>query len=250
MNKNISISCVLLASLAITTAFAEDNIPVAAPVVVAPTAVAPVAAPAVAPAPAAPVSNCAEWKSGVAIDTEELNKLQKNVASDKPDSGLLYTKKQFVVLLGKNWAKAKDTLANSKAKLPRTSEGKVDLKDVTLNGFNLSGLNFDNVDFKGAEMNGADLSGASLRGASLAKVELDGANLNNANLSFANLTKTKFISASLCHATLVSAELEDAVLRGASLKDAKLDNAKNIPPNIYPNAQAILQFGLPVPPNN
>ncbi len=95
-----------------------------------------------------------------------------------------------------------------------------------------------------------DLSGSSFRDASLAKAELEGANLNNANLSFANLTKTVFINASLCHATLVSAELEDAVLRGASLKDAKLDNAKNIPPNIYPNAQAILQFGLPVPPIN
>lgn len=247
MNKNLPISCTLLALLAMTNSFAVDNIPVTASVVAETPVVATIKAPV---AVSAPDFLCAEWKSNVNIDVKELDNLQKKVARDKPEIGLLYTKKQFVVLLGKNLAKAKDILANSKAKLPRTSEGKVDLKDVTLNGFNLSGLNFDNVDFKGAEMNGVDLSDSSFRDASLAKAELEGANLNNANLSFANLTKTVFINASLCHATLVSAELEDAVLRGASLKDAKLDNAKNIPPNIYPNAQAILQFGLPVPPIN
>lgn len=253
MHRTISISCALLVAFTGVSAFAEDNLAASAPVAAA----AIVATPAPAPTPVAvaapvlaPASTCAEWKSNTAIDTKDFDKLKKNAASEKPSNGLAYTKNQFVVLLGKNLAQAKEVLANSKAKLPKTREGKVDLTDVTLNGFNLTGLNLDNVDFKGAEMNGADLSGSSLRGASLSKVELEGANLNNTDLSFANLTKTKFISASLCHANLTSADLEDAVLRGAYLKDARLDSAKNIPPNIYPNAQGILQFGLPVPPLN
>jgi uncharacterized protein YjbI with pentapeptide repeats len=229
MQKLISVIFTLLASFTFSSAFAEESIP--------------------APAATATLS-CVEWKPSVAVDTAALNKLQKNSASDKPASGLSYTKDQFVVLLGKNLAKAKEMLANSKDKLPKTSEGKVDLKDVTLSGFNLSGLNFDNVDFKGSEMNSADLSGASLRGASLAKVELEGANLNNANLSFANLAKAKFINASLCNATLATADLEDVDMRGAYLKDARLDRARNIPVSIFQNAQTILHFGLPVPPNN
>ena len=234
MQKLFSVSCALLAFFTVSSVFAEETVP------------APAAASVAVPA----TFVCAEWKSSVAVDTSALNKLQKNSAGDKPASGLSYTKDQFVVLLGKNLAKAKEMLANSKDKLPKTSEGKVDLKDVTLNGFNLSGLNFDNVDFKGSEMNSADLSGSSLRGASLAKVELEGANLNNTNLSFATLTKTKFIDASLCNASLANADIEDAVLRGAYLKDARLDHTKNIPLNIFQNAQAILHFGLPVPPNN
>ncbi len=193
------------------------------------------------------VSTCAEWKSAVPINTEALDKLKKNAGSEKPASGQSYTKNQFVVLLGKNPVAAKDALANYKDKLPKTGEGKVDLKDVTLNGFNLSGMNLDNVDFKGTELNGADLSGASLRDASLYKAELEGANLNNANLAFANLSKTKLVNASLCHATLTSADLEDAVIKGAYLKGAKLDMARNIPKTLYPNAQNVLQFGLPVP---
>lgn len=239
MQKFISISIALLASFTAFSVFADSSIPV-------PSANA-VVVPGIAPPP---TLICAEWKQSVAPDTAALNKLQKSSASDKPTGGASYTKNQFVVLLGKNLAKAKDMLANFKDKLPKTSEGKVDMKDVTLNGFNLSGLNFDNVDFKGSEMNGADLSGSSLREASLAKVELEGANLNNANLSFSTLTKTKFINASLCNASLANADIEDAVMRGAYLKDAKLDNTKNVPLNIFQNAQAILQFGLPVPPNN
>ena len=216
----------LFVSFTSTVAFAEDGILITAP------------------------STCAEWKSGVNVDAGALDKLQKNAVSEKPEGALLYTKSQFVVLLAKNVAKAKNILATSKDKLPKTSDGLVDLRDITVNGFNLSGLNFDSVDFKGAEMNGADLSGSSFRGASLSKVELDGANLNNANLSYANLTKTKFKFASLCRATLVAADLDSAVLLGAYLKEAKLDTAKNIPAIIYQNALNILQFGLPVPPEN
>lgn len=193
------------------------------------------------------VSTCAEWKSGVSIDTEKLEKLKKDSATERPASGQSQTKKQFIVLLGKNAVAAKDTLANYKDKLPKTNEGMVDLRDATLNGFNLSGMNLDNVDFKGAELNGADLSGASLRGASLYKTELEGANLNNSNLSYANVSKAKLSNASLCQATLTSAELEDAVLLGAYMKSAKLDMAKNIPKSVYLNAQSVLQFGLPVP---
>ncbi len=196
------------------------------------------------------VSTCAEWKSAIPINTEALDKLKKNAAGEKPASGLSYTKNQFVVLLGKNPVAAKDALANYKDKLPKTSEGKVDLKDVLLEGFNLAGMNFDNVDFKGAELNGADLSGASLRDTSLSNTELEGANLGNANLSYANLSNAKLADASLCHATLTSANLEDAEVLGAYLKGAKLDMAKNIPKAIYQNSVNVLQFGLPVPPGN
>jgi uncharacterized protein YjbI with pentapeptide repeats len=222
MQKYISIPCVLIAFVCAAPAVAEEGSIMAA-------------------------SSCAEWKSGTNIDTEALDKLQRNAAGERPANGLAYTKNQFIVLLGKNLAKAKETLANAKDKLPKTSDGKVDLKDVTLNGFYLSGLNLDNVDFKGAEMNGADLSGSSLNGASFTKTELTGANFNNANLSYATLSKAKFNNASLCHASLVSADLEDAVFRGAYLKGAKLDMAKNIPKVLYLNAQNVLLFGLPVP---
>ncbi len=190
---------------------------------------------------------CAEWKSHVSVNMEALDKLKKNAAGDKPAAGQSYTKNQFVVLLGKNLVAAKDALANAKDRLPKTGDGKVDLRDVTLNGFVLTGLNLDNVDFKGAEMNGVDLNGSSLNGAILTKTELEGANLSKTNLSFASLIKTKLAGASLCQATLTSADLEDAVLKGAYLKGAKLDMAKNIPKVIYLNAQSVLQFGLPVP---
>jgi len=193
---------------------------------------------------------CGEWKSGVSIDMEALNKLQKNSMSDKPATGLSYTKNQFVVLLGKNPVAAKDALANSKNRLPKTSEGKVDLKDVTLEGFNLSGMNFDNVDLKGAEMNGADLSGATFRGALLTKAELEGANLNNADLSFANLAKANLTQSSLCQTSIISAEFEDVVLKGAYMRGAKLDMTRNIPKVIYLNADSVLRLGLRVPPEN
>lgn len=218
-----SISCALLASAA--PAVADDNPSIFAP-------------------------SCAEWKSTVPINMEALDKLKKSSATERPANGQSQTKNQFVVLLGKNLVAAKDTLANYKDKLPKTSEGMVDLRDVTLNGFNLSGLNLDNVDFKGAEMNGVDLSGSSLRGASLYKTELEGANLNNTNLSFTNAAKAKLSNASLCLATLAYTELEDAVLKGAYMKGAKLDMARNIPKSIYLNAQGVLHFGLPVPPDN
>ena len=216
-----SISCALLAAIFSVSAFAED---------------------------ATPPSVCAEWKSGVGIDTKALDKLAKNAASEKLANGLLYTKNQFVVLLGKDLAAAKDVLANSKDKLPKTKKGQVDLEDVTLNGFKLSGLNLDNVNLEGAEMNGADLSGSTLRGASIYKAELEGANLNNTDLSFANAAKAELNNASLCQASLTSAELEDAVVLGAYLKGAKLDRARNIPRVIYLNAENVLHYGLPVPP--
>lgn len=223
MQKNIlaSLSSALLALAA--PAFAEDNSSIF-------------------------VSPCTEWKSSVPMNVEVLDKLKKNAATERPASGLSYTKNQFVVLLGKNPVAAKDALANYKDKLTKTDEGKVDLRGVVLNGFNLSGLNLDNVDLKGTEMNGADLSGATLRGASLYKAELEGANLNHSNLAFANAAKAKLVNASLCQATLTATEFEDADLKGAYLKGAKLDMAKNIPKSIYQNAQSVLQFGLPVPP--
>jgi uncharacterized protein YjbI with pentapeptide repeats len=222
MKKIISFLSTLLLSISVSTAFADDGI-------------------------FGNSSSCAEWKSTVNADTASLDKLQKSVASDKPANGLSYTKSQFVVLLSKNLTKAKDTLANAKDKLPKTSEDKVDLRDVTLSGFNLSGLNLDNVDFRGSEMSGVDLSGSSLNGATLSKTELSGANLSNANLSYASLSKAKLGNANLCHATRVSADLEDAVLRGAYLKGAKLDMAKNIPKVIYLNSQNVLILGLAVP---
>jgi hypothetical protein len=215
-----SISCILLASIFATPAFSED---------------------------AAQSAFCADWKSSMAIDTKALDKLATNSAKDKPENGALYTKKQFAALLGKDLATAKEVLANSKDKLPKTSDGKVDLKDVTLNGFNLSGLNLDNVDFKGAEMNGANLSGSSLRGASLYKAELEGANLNHTDLSFAYMAKATLVKASLCQATMTSVDLEDAEILGAYLKGAKLDMARNIPKTIYLNVESVLHYGLPVP---
>lgn len=218
----VSVSCALLASVALSPAFAE---------IVSCTS----------------ECTCAEWKSPVSVNMEALDKLKKNAAGDKPAAGQSYTKNQFVVLLGKNLVAAKDALANAKDRLPKTGDGKVDLRDVTLNGFVLTGLNLDNVDFKGAEMNGVDLSGSSLNGAILTKAELDSANLSKTNLSFASLTKAKLTNASLCQATLTSADLEDAVLKGAYLKAAKLDMARNIPKTIYLNAQGVLHFGLPVP---
>ena len=229
MNKfiSVSISCALLASVAAVPALAEEAAPACTSACV-----------------------CAEWKSSVPVDMAALDKLKKSAAGEKPANGLSYTKDQFVVLLGKNLVAAKDALANFKDKLPKTSEGKVDLKGVTLNGFNLTNLNLDNVDFKGAEMNGADLSGSSLRDASIYKAELEGANLNNANLSFANMSKAKLGNASLCQATLTSADLEDAVIKGAYLKAAKLNMAKNLPKVIYLNADSVLHFGLPVPADN
>lgn len=203
----------------------------------------------VAIADEAATSVCAEWKSTVAINMDKLESLKKSAAGDRPSNGYSYTKNQFIVLLGKNLVAAKDALANAKDKLPKTSEGKIDLKDAVLNGFDLRGLNLDNVDFKGAEMNGVDLAGSSLREASLYKAELEGANLNNVNLSFANLSKAKLNNASLCHATLTAADLEDTMLIGAYLKGAQLDMAKKIPKAIYLNSQNILLFGLPVPEN-
>lgn len=218
-----TISCVLLASLSAAPVFADD-----------------------APAPGA----CAEWKSGTSIDMKSLDKLAKSTANDKPEKGQSYTKDQLVVLLGKYPVAAKEALANAKEKLPKTSDGQVDLKGVTLNGFKLTGLNLDNVDFKGAEMNGADLSGSTLRGASIYKAELEGANLNNADLSFANAAKAKLAKASLCQTTLTSADVEDADFLGAYLKGAKFDMTKNLPKVIYQNVEGLLHFGLPVPPSN
>jgi uncharacterized protein YjbI with pentapeptide repeats len=222
MQKSISFIFVLFVSFTALPAFAEEGI-------------------------SPPASDCAEWRSSVNVDTEALDKLQRNSASDKPASGMTYTKNQFVILLGKNLAKAKDFLADSKDKLPKTSEGKVDLKEVTLNGFNLSGLNLDNVDLKGAELVGADLSGSSLSGASLAKADLTGANLNNVNLSYATLAKAKLNNASLCRATLTSVDFEGATMGGAYLRGAKFDMAKNLPKAVYLNSQNVLFFGLAVP---
>jgi len=221
MQKIILISCSLLVFTS-TTVLAEDNATSTA-------------------------KFCAEWKSNITVNNESLDKLQKNVAGEKPASGLSYTKQQFVVLLGKNLVKAKDTLANSKDKLPKTSDGRVDLRDVTLNGFYLSGLNLDGVDFRGSEMNGVDLSDSSLVEASFSKTELSEANLNNANLSYAILSKAKLINASPCHASLTSADLDGVLIAGAYLKGAIFDKAKNIPKVIYLNSQNVLFFGLPVP---
>lgn len=193
---------------------------------------------------------CIEWRSSVAVDVEKLDKLRIIAKNEKPQNGQSQTKNQFVVLLGKNLVAARDTLANAKEKLPKTKEGKFDLKDVTLNGFTLSGINFDNVDLTGAELNGADLSGSSFRDALLNKTELEGANLNHANFSFANLSSAKLNNASLCGSNFASAQLEDVALKGAYLKGAKLDHGKNIPKAIYMNAQGILQYGMSVPADN
>jgi hypothetical protein len=218
-----SVSCALLAVISATPALAED-------------------------ASSIFVSPCAEWQATEGVNMEALDKLKKSAASEKPANGQSYTKNQFVVLLGKNPNAAKDALAN-KDKLPKTREGRVDLRDVTLTGFNLSGFNLDNVDFGEAEMTSVNLSGATLRGAVLHKATLNNANLNNTNLSFANASGAKLVNASLCNSTLTSVEFEDAILKGAYLKDAKLDMAKNLPKVIYLNAENVLHFGLPVPEN-
>jgi len=218
-----SISCALLVSSA--PVFAENNAAIFSP-------------------------TCTEWKSSVPVDVEKLDKLRKRAARERPSKGLSQTKNQFIVLLGKNLVGARDTLANYKNKLPKTSKGMVDLRDATLEGFNLSGLNLDNVDLSGAELNGANLSGSTFRGASLHKTELEGANLNNSNLSFANASSAELNNASLCQADLSSAEFEDAVLLGAYMKGAKLDRVRNISKAVYQNAQGILFFGLPVPAEN
>ncbi|MDH4235120.1 MAG: pentapeptide repeat-containing protein, partial [Gallionella sp.] len=60
--------------------------------------------------------------------------------------------------------------------------------------------------------------------------------------------KAQLTNASLCQANLTSAELEDAAFLGAYLKGAKLDMARNIPRIIYLNAENVLYYGLPVPP--
>jgi len=215
-----TIPCALLASVFAGSVYAED---------------------------AVPSSICAQWKSGVAVNLNSLDKLAKNSASDKPEKGAAFTKDQFVVLLGKNLAEAKNILANRKGELPKTGDGMVDLKGVTLNGFNLTGLNLDNVDFKGAEMNGADLTGSSLQGASIYKTELEGANLNNANLTSANAVKAKLANASMCQTVLVKADIEDADLLGAYMKGAQVDMTRNIPVALYLNALNVLQYGMPVP---
>jgi hypothetical protein len=250
----------LLASVFAVSAYAEDVQPTEAkPDDVVPTEVktvdtkpveakqVEVKAPETKQAEVKPVLICAEWKSAVPVNTNSLERLAKNSASDKPAKGLVYTKDQFVVLLGKHLADAKKVLANTKNELPKTSDGLVDLKGVTLNGFNLTDLNLDNVDFKGAEMNGADLTGSSLRGASLYKAELEGANLNNANLTSANVAKANLVNASLCQTVLIKADMEDADVLGAYMKGAMLDMTRHIPTSIYQNSQNALQFGMPVP---
>jgi uncharacterized protein YjbI with pentapeptide repeats len=195
---------------------------------------------------AAPFS-CPEYRSAVEMDMDGLEKLKKRAADERPPEGFSYTKSQFVVLLGLNLATAKTVLSTNKGRLPRTSEGKVDLTGVVMNGFNLSGLNFDNVDLKGAELNGANLSGSSFRQANLYKAELEGSNLNRANLYWANLGKVKLTNASLCQASLVSADLEGAILSGAYFRGAQLDMARNLPKVFFQNAQGILNLGLTVP---
>ncbi|MFA6014177.1 MAG: pentapeptide repeat-containing protein [Gallionellaceae bacterium] len=195
-------------------------------------------------------SACIEWRGSVAVDMDKLDKLRIIAKNERPQNGQSQTKNQFIVLLGKNLVAARDTLANAKEKLPKTKEGKVDLKDVNLSGLNLSGVNFDNVDLTGTELNGADLSGSTFRDALLYKTELEGANLNYANFSFANLSSAKLNNASLCGANFASAQLEDVAFKGAYLKGAKLDHGKNLPKSIYMNVQGILQYGMSVPADN
>lgn len=214
-----SLSAILLGGVSISAAYAE------------------------APTSLFTASSCAEWQSNVPVNVDAIEKLKRNL------NGGGYTKNSLVVLLGKNLVAARDMLANGRDKLAKTSDGKIDLQGVVLNGFDLSGLNLDSVDFKGAEMNGVNLSGSSLRDAYLYKAELEGANLNNANLTYANLSKAKLGNASMCHATLIAADLEDAVMIGTYLKDAKLDRAKKVPKAIYMNTESVLHFGLPVPEN-
>lgn len=197
------------------------------------------------------VSNyCGEWKASVWLDTKALDKLQKKTEHDKPEKGASYTKGQFVVLLGKDPKAAKEILISARDKLSKTGDGLVDLQGVELNGFNLSGINLDYVDLKGAELNGADLSGASLRGASLYKAELVGANLSHADLTSTNLAKAKLVDADMCQTSLVRADVEDASLKNAYMKGARLDMIRNLPKSFYLHATNVLQFGLPVPPEN
>lgn len=190
---------------------------------------------------------CPEYRSGVEMDMDALEKLKKRSADERPTEGLSYTKSQFVVLLGLNVATAQTVLTSNKGRLPRTAQGKVDLTEVVMNGFNLSGLNFDNVDFSGAELNGANLSGSSFRRANFYKAELQGSNFNRAVLNSANLSKTNLTHASLCQASLVSSGFEGASLGGAYLRGAQLDLTIGLPKVFYENAQAILNFGLTVP---
>lgn len=200
---------------------------------------------------ASPVSSqCGEWKASVWVDAKALDKLQKKTEHDKAEKGASYTKGQFVVLLGKDPKTAKDILISGRDKLTKTSDGLVDLQGAELNGFTLSGINLDYVDLKGAELNGTDLSGASLRGASLYKAELVGANLSKADLTSANLAKAKLVDADLCQASLVRADIEDAALKNAYLKGARLDMVRNLPKSFYQHSTSIIQFGLPVPPEN
>lgn len=194
--------------------------------------------------------SCVEWKSNTPVDLEAIEKVRKKSLSEKAENGKSFTKDQLIVLLAKNLEGARDVLANSKNTLTKTKEGLVDLRDAKLNGVVLSNLNLDYVDLSGAELKGADLSGSSLRMASLKDAELDGANLNNSKIIFANAVKVSLINASMCEAVLHATDFEDAVVRGANMKGAKLDMAKNVPKSIYQNAQSILQFGMPVPPNH
>jgi uncharacterized protein YjbI with pentapeptide repeats len=195
----------------------------------------------------AAVFSCPEWHSAIEMNMDALDKAKRKAADEKPEAGFSYTKAQFVVLLGVNPTAAKAALENGKGKLPKTSEGNVDLTGAVLNGFNLSGLNFDQVDFRGAEMNGANLSGSSFRHSTFYKTELEGANLNGANLSFASVSKAKLTNASLCRTKLIAADFEGANISGAYLRGAQLDMAHNLPKIVYQHAVSILEWGLAVP---
>ena len=62
MQKLQFVSCALLLSFSVSSSFAGDS-------------------------NATPSTFCAEWKSNVAVDTESIDKLQKNVAGDRPANG-------------------------------------------------------------------------------------------------------------------------------------------------------------------
>jgi hypothetical protein len=196
------------------------------------------------------VSSCVDWFPSTPVDQEALESLKKKSTTEKPANGDSYTKNQLIVLIGKNYSGAKDALANHKNKLQKTSDGLVDLRGATLDGFNLSGLNLDYVDLKGADMRGANLSGATLNNAILYKADLEGANLDHAKINFSNVSKTKLINAHICEASLFYSDIEDAVFRGAYMKGARLDSAKNIPGILYFHSHSIFELGLSVPPNN
>ena len=87
-------------------------------------------------------------------------------------------------------------------------------------------------------------------GASLYKAELVGANLSKADLTSANLAKAKLVDADLCQASLVRADIEDAALKNAYLKGARLDMVLQLAQEFLPTPTSIIQFGLPVPPEN